>query len=403
MHVLLVADGRSPTTRSFLSMLQEQGIRVSMASTYACTPAEGLAGFTVFPIAFSRFAGNDTGVRQSGGSRSGAHILKSLLRPLLYPLRYHLGPLSTRWYRKPFLDFIEQTRPDLVHALRIPFEGMLAVHTPAPIPMVVSTWGNDLTLHAWRAPPMRRWTRRVLQRADGLYADTRREIRLGHAWGLGEEKPVLVGPGSGGLRLNRIDRPRPELLAGLPDRMLAAKTLVVNPRGFRPGSVRNDTFFQAIPLVLAQRPDACFACSAMQGHPQALAWVQRLGIEESTFLLPHLPQETLWEVFRRASVSVSVSQHDGTPNSLLEAMACGCFPVVGDIESLREWIRDGENGLLVDPGDAQALAAALLRAMEDDVLRKEAARQNREMVEKRADIRMIRPQILELYEGITRQ
>jgi hypothetical protein len=37
-----------------------------------------------------------------------------------------------------------------VHALRIPFEGMLGSYTPAGIPFVAATWGNDLTLHARR-------------------------------------------------------------------------------------------------------------------------------------------------------------------------------------------------------------------------------------------------------------
>jgi glycosyltransferase involved in cell wall biosynthesis len=40
-------------------------------------------------------------------------------------------------------------------------------------------------------------------------------------------------------------------------------------------------------------------------------------------------------------------------------MACGCYPVVGDIESLREWITPGVNGSLIDPGDVKALRMAV--------------------------------------------
>jgi glycosyltransferase involved in cell wall biosynthesis len=58
------------------------------------------------------------------------------------------------------------------------------------------------------------------------------------------------------------------------------------------------------------------------------------------------------DVFRGAQIVVSPSIHDGTPNSLLEAMACGCFPVAGDLESIREWITHGQNGLLFDANDA---------------------------------------------------
>jgi len=80
-----------------------------------------------------------------------------------------------------------------------------------------------------------------------------------------------------------------------------------------------------------------------------------LHIFDNVTLMPMLSQSELWREFARSMVSVSVSVHDGTPNSLLEAMAVGCLPVCGDIESIREWITDGENGLLVDPADPTAL------------------------------------------------
>jgi glycosyltransferase involved in cell wall biosynthesis len=82
---------------------------------------------------------------------------------------------------------------------------------------------------------------------------------------------------------------------------------------------------------------------------------------------------------------VSPSEFDGTPNTLLEAMACGAFPVAGDIASVREWIDDGANGLLVDPGDPRALADAILRAIGDGGLRERAAARNRALVAERAD------------------
>jgi len=48
------------------------------------------------------------------------------------------------------------------------------------------------------------------------------------------------------------------------------------------------------------------------------------------------------------------ASHDGTPNTLLEGMACGCFPIV-EIWNLYENDCDGENGFLVDPSDPTLL------------------------------------------------
>ena len=64
----------------------------------------------------------------------------------------------------------------------------------------------------------------------------------------------------------------------------------------------------------------------------------------------------------------------GLPTRLLETMACGCFPVVGDIESMREWVQPGINGLLVDATDAHSIADAIVQAISQPALRTKAAK-----------------------------
>jgi glycosyltransferase involved in cell wall biosynthesis len=160
--------------------------------------------------------------------------------------------------------------------------------------------------------------------------------------------------------------------------------VVVNPRGFR-AYVRNDTFFKAIPKLLKRVPSAAFLCPAMAGQHEATEWIERLQIGDAVHLLPKLAPADLAVVFRRAQVSVSPSEHDGTPNTLLEAMACGTYPVAGDLQSIREWIEDGKNGTLVDPASADQVAEAIAHALEDTELRERAAEENIRLVETRAD------------------
>jgi len=103
----------------------------------------------------------------------------------------------------------------------------------------------------------------------------------------------------------------------------------------------------------------------MAGESQALQWMNGLNIRASVELLPALPHDQMAEVFRRAQVVVSAGIHDGTPNSLLEGMACGCFPIAGDLDSIREWITSGKNGLLTDATDPRKLADAILESLEN--------------------------------------
>jgi glycosyltransferase involved in cell wall biosynthesis len=371
MRILFVADGRSPIALNWIRHWVERGDEVFLASTFPCKIEMPLAGLRITPVAFS---GTKSVPRLGAAKKSGLWGARSL--GLRTALRQFLGPLTIPRAAPALRRFVEETAPDIVHALRIPYEGMLAADALAPLrtPLLVSVWGNDFTLHAPATPLMRHYTSWALKVADALHADCQRDIRLAREWGFDAAKPTLVTPGNGGIRADVFHPPDP----------LQSAPLIINPRGFR-AYVRNDTFFKAIPLVLTEKPETRFLCASMAGEPQAAKWIQELGIQSAVELLPPLPHTQMADAFRRASLVVSPATHDGTPNSLLEAMACGCFPIAGDLESIREWITPEVNGLLVDPADPSALAAAILRGLGDSGLRQRAARANAEIIAQRAE------------------
>ena len=179
-------------------------------------------------------------------------------------IRNFLGPLTVSRAARKLRQVQARIRPELVHAMRIPFEGMLAADAYDGTPLLVSIWGNDLTLHAPSTPLMRHYTSWTLQAAQGLHADCRRDIRLGKQWGFDASQPTCVLPGNGGVRIDVFHPP-----AALVD-----APIVVNPRGAR-SYVRTDVFLQAIPLVLARHPDARFLCASLAGDHQALKWIGR--------------------------------------------------------------------------------------------------------------------------------
>jgi len=392
MHILIVADGRSPTTKSWIKTLKLTGQRVSLISTYPCAPIDGVELAAVLPVAFSRFSGSQVKTEKSISPLKG---LINRFRPILTAMRYSLGPWTVPYFRKKLPAIITKTQPDLVHAMRIPYEGMLATATPKGIPLLVSTWGNDLTLHAAANPLLGRLTRQALSRADGLFSDTQRDVELAKRWGFDPMKPSLVVVGNGGLDL---------------DLMLEASKIIervtpvqiINPRGFRPSSVRIDTFFKAIPLVLKAHPYARFLCASMAGQKEALDWVEKLGIADNVELAPFLSQGELWKQFSRSTISVSISQHDGTPNTLLEAMALGCLPVCGDIASIREWIEPEVNGALVPPDDFEALASTINRLLANPNKYRGWQKKNIDMMKKRADRKALAEIILNFYKSVVK-
>jgi len=398
MRLMLVADGRSPITRGWLNALRGLEVEIFLVSTYPCSEPPGVHAWTVLPVALASLGGSRAG--QTGRTSGGQHPLRRF-RPFLQQVRYWLGPLSLPVAQRHFRRLVQQFKPDLIHALRIPYEGMLAASAPAEVPLIVSIWGNDLTLHAQGSPLMRRLTQHVLQRTNGLLADCRRDLSLARLWGFDAQRPTLVAVGNGGLDLERLQEMHLPLDATWRDRLSSDERLwVINPRGIRQ-YVRNDLFFQIIPLVRERCPGVQFICPGMAGQPEAERWVKRLKLEHDVALLPTLPQGYLWNIFARAPVMVSLTSHDGTPNTLLEAMAWGCFPVLGDLESLREWIIPGVNGLLVDMNRPQAVAEALVLALENTALRQRATEINRRLIRERASLEVVRSQVDRFYQKVS--
>ncbi|HAX70946.1 MAG TPA: glycosyltransferase family 4 protein [Anaerolineales bacterium] len=384
MRLLFVTDARSPISRNWMRYFAERGDDLYIATTFEC----GELDFPVKRLEFTPVAFSAVKKRTSAPSSASSRTLR-----LRTKIRQWLGPVTIPASARKLRRFINEVQPDLIHAMRVPYEGMLAAEALKGITnrpaFLVSIWGNDFTLHAPSTPLMGWHTRRVMEAVDGLHADVARDVRLAREWGLSEEKPTLVSPGNGGVRSGIF----------YPPEALVESPVVINPRGVRP-YVRNDSFFKAIPLVLAKRPETKFLCSSMQGEAQALAWVQDLKIENAVELLPAFPHEKMGGVFRSAQIVVSPSVHDGTPNSLIEAMACGCFPVAGDLESIREWITHGQNGLLVDPADPQSIADAILSGLEREDLRREAAGLNANIISARAEFGVNMKRVEEFYGAV---
>jgi glycosyltransferase involved in cell wall biosynthesis len=191
-----------------------------------------------------------------------------------------------------------------------------------------------------------------------------------------------VVPGSGGIDLAEIESAM-QMQAGLPW-LKQGSHHVINPRGLRPGYINTREFFAAIPLVLERIPNVTFLCPGMQGQEEATGYARQYGVESAVQLLPYMSQSDMWQLFRHCEVSVSNSTHDGTPNTLLEAMTCGSFPVAGDLDSLRDWITPGVNGFLVDPYKPAEIAHAICAALENPGLREAARLHNLQLVKEKA-------------------
>src|SRR6185503_18275890 len=190
MKILYVADGRSPIAQNWIRHFVERRDEVYLASTFACSLDFPVNGLEITPVAFSSVKK----VTQRPGTASARTV------GLRTAIRQWFGPITIRRAADRLRGYIQRVKPDLVHAMRIPYEGMLAADAYTGIPLIVSTWGNDFTLHAPSTRLMSHYTRWTMRVADALHADCHRDARLATEWGFGQRKPALVVPGNGGIR-----------------------------------------------------------------------------------------------------------------------------------------------------------------------------------------------------------
>lgn len=124
-----------------------------------------------------------------------------------------------------------------------------------------------------------------------------------------------------------------------------------------------ETMLEAIGRVVAQRDSVAAVLFGEGSLREEIAHKgESYGLGSRLRVKGFNPE--LWSWMKRADVFVSVSLYEGSPNTVLEAAACGCPLVVSDIAQHREILGD-ECAYLVPAASARLIAEALLRALDD--------------------------------------
>ena len=275
------------------------------------------------------------------------HVLRSDGPPLVRSLRMS----------RDLARVYETVAPDLVHAHWLPEFGWMAAREQLG-PLVCSAWGSDVfgvrglgrrrSVHALRAAEL------VLADSEDLARATR---RLG---GPG----VRVEVARWGLDLDRFS-PGDELAArrrlGLPE----SEPLVVSVRGF--GQVYNPlVLLEGFARLNSEHPGARLLFKHPEAHaPEGIEReIERLGLRERVTVIGNLGAERMPDVYRAASVVVSLASTDSSPRSVWEALACGRPVVTSDLQWARDELAPSAAAALVRI-DAPAVARAIAGALED--------------------------------------
>lgn len=126
--------------------------------------------------------------------------------------------------------------------------------------------------------------------------------------------------------------------------------------------------------------------------------IQEKGLTQTARI--NRPTNAIGEEYSRSSLLVMSSHYEGFPMVMIEAMACGLPVVTFDYKcGPRDIIDDGMNGLLVKEGDIEGLATALIKIMENDILRQQMSHQARKVTEQYSE-EVVMQQWLSLFSSL---
>ncbi len=360
LRIAVLGDFDGVHTRSWILWFVDRGHDVHAISYYP--PLAPLDRVTLHTL---KSIGTNARSAGSPASAMGGRLPRGVAR-LVHAARYRRAGLK---------DVLAEIQPDIFHAHFVAEHGFYGSFAGIH-PYVVTAWGSDILVEPDRDPLSRWIVKRALRSADLI---TSNNVRMA-------ERIVELG----------VPRSKVEIITLGADAFFAERwDDSVNVRGRPPGEP---------PVVLSTRAheplyNVAEIIEAFAALP-AVGPAPRLVIAHTGSLTDRLRErarsshtdveftgtvasDRLRDLMTGAEVFVSVPSSDGTSVALLQAMAAGCFPVVADLDTQREWIRDGENGLLVPVHDRPALTAAIARALDGRDLRRRAADLNRELVAER--------------------
>ena len=364
LRLCFVADPRSVHTVRWLRYFAERGHEVALLSAHA--PGPELPRVTHHPL---------TAHAAVPGTRL---------------------PLNAWEVRRGLRRF----RADVLHAHYINESGWIGALTGFH-PFVLTAWGSDVYVAPRTSNLARLLSPWAVRRADYVTADSADQVTQLQAMGAAPERSAVVGWGVDVEAFGRADGAAWRQRHGI----ATDRVVVLSPRQWVPNS-NVDVIVEAFASVMTRHPEAFLVLKRLADTAPLLCAdlerrVRDLGLNSQVLIVDSVAEDELPSLYAAADVTVSVCSSDGTPASVLEAMASRSTVVASDLPSLREWIVDGDTGFLVPPRNAAGLAAVLETVVTDGEVRHRVGAKARRTVQQRADRRRTLAQMEDVYRRLT--
>ena len=303
---------------------------------------------------------------------------------------------------KSLARVIDCWQPDIVHTLG--FEPASYLYHVAkkyirtnkkPLWVAQVRGGPDFALYRF-LPGWLKKIGNVLKDCDQFIADNNENYQLAQTMGLQPEKISSLGsvPGTGGIDVAALSK----TWEGLPSRR---ERVIVWPKAYEAPSSKALPVLEALKLAW-DKIKPCRIQMLWVVQSEIRMWLQTLPVEirESCQVYDRMPREFVLSLLPKARVMLAPSLTDGVPNTMMEAMACGAFPIVSPLSTITPVVEDEKNVLFARNLYPHELAKAIERAMADDALVDSAAETNLGLIKRIADRDKVRVRVNNYYKAL---
>lgn len=315
--------------------------------------------------------------------------------------------VSKKWssfYNKiqPFLEvtadeklheIINEIKPDLIHSFEMQGCSYPIVKTMKQFPKLkwlYSCWGNDLYYYQNQTKHLLK-IKAVLDRINYLHTDCDRDFKIAKELGF-KGKHVGVIPGGTGYKLEAFEAFK------LP--VETRKIILV--KGYHHFFGRGLVLVKALALIQKEIDSIGLQVVVFGAHPIVVDYINTNRLPFEVYDRNGLKHEEVLKLMGKSVIYLGNSLSDGMPNTLLEAIIMGAFPIQsnpGNVTS--EIIVHGENGYLIEnPEDIDTISNLIVQIMKNIKLTESAFVINQNIAKIRLEYSLNQEKIVNMYKQI---
>lgn len=284
-------------------------------------------------------------------------------------------------------------QPDLVHSFEMQSCSYPILETMQKFPQIkwlYSCWGSDL-FYFQNQPQHVSKIKAVLSRIQYLHTDCKRDLILAENLGF-QGKHTGVVPGGGGFHLEQF----------LPYSKLPSERKIILIKGYHHNVGRGLILVKAVQRIQESIQKLGFKVVVFGAHPIVIDYIKENKLPYEVFDRHGLSHHDLLELMGKSALYLGNSISDGMPNTLLEAIIMGAFPIQSNPGNVTaEIITAGENGFLIEnPNDDNAISNLILKVLQQPEWLQKAFEINQKIAKERLYYALNQQKIVALYHQI---